>query len=303
MMSASSKAGIAPAHLDESIHSLLDESDAARIRFILRDRVVMHSQFKRIINQVTWMLREPIRTRARGLVVHGAQGCGKTTLGEHIRDRYPRQLDKVSKKPLPFAVMISMSGARDARTIYGRILEALGGPVAAYHRVADRELTVMRVMREINCRLMVLDETQDILKGSARDQGRALDGVKLLANELHLPIVALGTDDVDRAFSTDKHLAARFTHMALPQWKSNNELLDFLAAFERTLPLRRPSGLCSPSIVKALLKRSDGVLDVILHALRFAAVYAIQSGGERITLTELTEANEFPDAKLLEEAA
>ena len=298
MMSTSSKAGIAPAHLDESIHSLLDESDATRIRFILKDRVVMHSQFKRIVNQVIWMLREPIRTRARGLVVHGAQGCGKTTLGEYIRDRYPRKLDKVTKKPLPFAVMISMSGARDARTIYGRILEGLGGPVAAYHRVADRELTVMRVMREINCRMMVLDEAQDILKGSARDQGRALDGVKLLANELHLPIVALGTDAV-----ADKHLAARFTHIALPQWKTNDELLDFLAAFERVLPLRRPSGLCSPSIVKALLKRSDGVLDSILQTLRFAAIYAIQSGEERITLAELIKANEFPDAKLLEEAA
>jgi len=305
-MNTSSKADssyASPAHIDPSLYSLLGESDATRIQYILKDRIIMHTPFKRITNQVGWMMREPIRTRARGLVVQGEPGFGKTTLGEYIQSRYPRRLDNATKKPLPFAVMISMSGARDARTIYNRILETLNVPVAAYYRIADRELTVLRVLREINCRMLVLDEAQDIVNGSEREQLRALEAIKLLTNELHLPIVALGTKRVERAFRADEHLAARFAITALPQWKRNDELLDFLAAYERTLPLRKASGLTSPALVKAILKQSDGVLDHILRVLRFAAVYAIESGEERITLANLAAAEEFPDFELLEDAA
>jgi hypothetical protein len=305
-MNISSKAdssSTSPAHIDPSVYSLLGESDSTRIQYIMKDRIIMYTQFKRIANQVGWMMREPIRTRARGLVVRGEPGFGKTTLGEFIQSRYPRRLDKATKKPLPFAVTISMSGARDARTIYNRILETLKVPVAAYYRVADRELTVLRVLREINCRMLVLDEAQDIVNGSEREQIRALEAVKLLTNELHFPIVALGTKDIESIFRADEHLAARFSSTSLPGWKRNGELLDFLAAYERTLPLRRPSGLASPVLVKALLKQSDGVLDHILRVLRFAAVYAIESGEERITLANIAAAEEFPDFELLEDAA
>lgn len=292
-----------PSHLDESSQKLLLHGDATRIRFILRDRVVMHRQFTRLANYIAWTVREPVRTRARGLVVRGSTGSGKTTLSAYIAQRYPRPTELLPTAT-PFAIMISITGARNARTVYGRILEALGGPVAVHHRLPDREQIVTRLLTKTHCRLMVLDEMQDILAGTDREQRRVLDGVKYLMNELKLPIVATGTKELAEVFAADKHLAARFTTLELTNWKDNDELLDLLGAFERILPLRRPSRLTSPNAVKAILEASDGILDHIVRCVKLAAVRGIASGDERVTVEALRlGGEELPDAELLRDVA
>jgi len=63
-----------------------------------------------------------------------------------------------------------MSGVRDARSVYGRIMEALGSPARISHRLSDRELLVQRLLRDADCRLLILDEVQDIVLGSEREQ-------------------------------------------------------------------------------------------------------------------------------------
>src|SRR3546814_14452094 len=77
-----------------------------------------------------------------------------------------RQFQGYDDPDLPCVVRISISGIRDARSLYGRILEELGSPARISHRLSDRELLVQRLLRDVDCRLLILDAVQDVLLGS-----------------------------------------------------------------------------------------------------------------------------------------
>lgn len=236
------------------------------------------------------MLLEPSHTRAYGLIVCTQAGNGKTTIAELLHRRH----GDYDRQDQPCAVRASMAGVRDARSLYGRIMEELGSPARITHRVSDRELLVQRLLRDIGCRLLVLDEVQDILLGNAREQARALEGIKLLMNELKLPVLALGTRQAEQGFQADQHLAARFKTLHIPLWKVDQTLSNFLATYERALPLRERSDLPSKDAMSLLIELSHGVLDVIMSRIKNAALAAIVDGSEKITLDHLRNAEFRP---------
>jgi len=139
-----------------------------------------------------------------------------------------------------------------------------------------------------------VDEIQDILTSTARQQRIALDTIKFLMNELHIPIVALGTAEAPRAMQLDEHLNARFRYRELPVWKQDGYLVNFLDALEAILPLAKPSLLSSMPMMAAIIRLSGGVLDRIVKTICYAAAHAVETGDECITVTLLERADVEP---------
>lgn len=266
-------------HLHPSTIELLAAPDHARVRAIIEDRQILYPALKQVVNEAEWMIFEPRQTRARGLIVCADRGNGKTSLAHLIHKRY----SDYDCSDAPSVLKISMSGTRDARSVYGRIMEELGSPARISHRLSDRELLVQRLLRDVNCKMLILDEVQDILQGSEREQWRALEGIKLLMNELKVNILAFGTDRAAQGFRSDPHLAARFTEFPMPSWKPDTVLANFLATYERMLPLRKPSNLCAQDKVVILAKIGHGVLGTIVERIKNAALAAIADGSECIS--------------------
>lgn len=235
--------------------------------------------------EADWMIHEPRQTRARGLIVC-ASNNGKTSLAKLIHDRY----NDYHRVDQPCILRISMSGVRDARSVYGRIMEELGSPARISHRFSDRELLVQRLLRDVDCRLLILDEAQDILLGSEREQQRALEGIKLLMNELKLPILAFGAEKAGQAFNSDGHLVARFQQFTVPTWTADTTLANFLATYERFLPLRAPSRLAAPDKLAFLAKVGEGTLGNIVKRIKNATLTAIAEGCDCVTLELLRKA-------------
>ena len=256
------------------------------------DMVVKHPAIVEILTYARWLLDGPPRTRTTGLLVTGAVGAGKTTLAHIVR----RSFTKTKANDAP-VIMISLTGARHMRTVYGRILEALNGPVNASHRTSDREMTVTRILKAVRCRALIVDEVQDVLAGSLIEQRRTLDGIKFLMNELQLPIIALGVPTAAEAFRSDLHLDARFKRFELPIWGANDALASFLFNIERLLPLRHPSQLHSQSIMDFLVRHAGSSLDGIMSLIRSAAVHSILSGDERIDEAMLRKGLDTPNVE------
>lgn len=264
----------------------LQASPRERMAMIIHDHIIHYPALDQITAEAEWMVYEPRQTRARGLVVCAGRGNGKTSLAKLIH----RQFDSYSSPDLPCVLRISISAVRDARSLYGRIMEELGSPARISHRLSDRELLVQRLLRDIDCRLLILDEVQDVLLGSEREQQRALEGIKLLMNQLSLPVLAFGTDKAGHGFSADPHLQARFTQFTMPTWKADSTLANFLASYERLLPLNEASNLAKPDKLAYLAKVSNGVLGKVVSRLQNAALSAIVDGSDRITLEHLKAA-------------
>lgn len=281
--------------LHPSTASLLDAPNDIRAKAIIEDRQILYPALQEVMNEAEWMVYEPRQTRARGLIVCADRGNGKTSLAKLVHQRY----GDYDRSDAPCVLKISMSGTRDARSVYGRIMEELGSPARISHRLSDRELLVQRLLRDADCRLLVLDEVQDILQGSEREQLRALEGIKLLMNELSIHILAFGTDRAGQGFRSDPHLAARFTEFAMPSWKPDAVLANFLVTYERLLPLRKPSNLGSLDKVSALAKVGKGVLGNIVARIKNAALAAIADGSECITAELIMASAGRPSARLL----
>jgi hypothetical protein len=140
----------------------------------------------------------------------------------------------------------------------------------------------VRLLQQFDTRLIIVDELQDILTSTPRQQRLALDAIKFLMNEAGLPVLGLGIGKASEALMVDRHLATRFRHLTLPVWTYHDDLRDFLDALEPLIPLRYPSNLSSPSTMKTLIDASHGVRLALCQLMEYAAIYAVAEGIERI---------------------
>lgn len=289
-------------HLDARAKQLVEKSLATRAREILGDTIIVHPRLAGIINEVSWLIDQPPRFRARGLIVTSPPGNGKTAIGELLKNKYPLPRSDLAAHGQTKAcvVHISLAGARTVKAVFVRILEALGAPPAR-GSTSDLESRVHDVLLRAKVRLIILDEAQDVLGFLTGEQSRVIQTIKNMMNQLRLPVLALGTDAAEWAFRSDAHMQARFECIKLPTWNADDEFAEFLRKYEQTLPLRNRSGLDNPMIVKTLLKQSEGVLDPILMRIKWAAIAAMINGEERITLDLIKEVTAKPDVKILRE--
>lgn len=281
-------------HLAPHVASQLSLEPVERARRMLVERFISHERLTPIMDHIAFLCLQPPQTRASGLVVSGKPGSGKTMLATAVRRRFPPQ-PATENMPSTLPVLtISMTGAREAKTLYNRMLSALEVPDAMNYVGSDRERMVLKTCAAAGVKLLLVDEIQDILTSTARQQRIALDTVKFLMNELHIPIVALGTAEAPKAMQLDEHLNARFRYRELPVWKQDAYLVNFLDALEASLPLAKPSLLSSMPMMAAILRLSGGVLDRIVKTICYAAAHAVETGDECITVTLLERADIEP---------
>lgn len=281
-------------HLDPDVQPLVALPREQRALHMLLDRFITHDRLKPILECIEYLRFAPVQTRAAGLCVFGKPGSGKTMLAKAAMRRFPCEPASELTATTRPVLMISMTGAREAKTLYNRLLAALDCPSAASCTGSDRERLALRLCRAADVRLLIVDEIQDILTSTARQQLIALDTIKFLMNELSLPILALGTLKAKTAMEVDEHLNARFAYRQLPVWKADAYLGNFLEALERRLPLKERSCLSAPTLMKALLQGSDGILDAIVKVTCHAAAHAIERGEERITVPLIEHARLTP---------
>ena len=286
-------------HLDEKTQGLMVLPGAQRGHHMLVERFFTHDRLTPILEHIEFLRYSPPQTRAAGLVVSGDPGSGKSMLASAVKRRYgPQPSDGVNAASMP-VLTISMTNAREAKTMYSRILEALGVPDAVRYVGSDRERRALQVCRAAGVRLLVVDEIQDVLTSTARQQRIALDTIKFLMNELSLPIVALGTARAPQAMQVDEHLNARMSVRTLPVWTNDVFLTNFLDAFERVLPLAKHSHLSSPAIASVLLRVSKGQLSDLVKCLCYAAAHAANEGTERVLPAALETALQRPPVEAL----
>lgn len=273
----------ANSHLTAEAIAALDLPLAVRAARMLTDRFVTHERLQHIFDIVDYMVSRPAKVRADGLIISANPGCGKTMLCEAILRRYPPELATATTPACRPVIVISMSEAREAKQLYIELLKALGCP-HPYRYTADRRRDlVLELAKAASLRLLVIDEIQDVLIGTLRQQQLALEAIKALMNRLRVAVIALGTQDAVHAMSANVHLRARFADETLPLWKADVYLAHFLEAYEATLPLRERSRLSSLDTMRQLVKLSDGVLATMVERLGRAAALAIEHGEERIT--------------------
>lgn len=82
-------------------------------------------------------------------------------------------------------------------------------------------------------------------------------------------------------------MSSRFRPFEIPRWSESDDFRSMLGAFEKVLPLRRPSNLVGKQIVQFLVSASAGLLGEVSRMLNEAAESAIVDKSERISIEHL----------------
>ncbi len=137
-------------------------------------------------------------------------------------------------------------------SFYEELLGAMGLPlVGAVSRTRARRMA-REALSIIGARILIINEIHALLVGGDRQQRIFLNVIRLLANDLEMPLVCAGTSEARRALMTDNGLADPFESVELPRWTNGLEFRRLLASFAAVLPLRQPPDLDQEKICTAI---------------------------------------------------
>jgi Cdc6-like AAA superfamily ATPase len=197
-------------------------TDAERIHWLRQERWIQYPRAERILERLMDLVDYPPRDRMPCLVIYGATGMGKTRIiQKFLRDNRTHFDKQLGRTRLP-VVSIQMPPSPSERDLHEELLAAMGGIFAHGMSVTTLRHRIRALARQLEVRLLVIDEIHSLLAGTYREQRILLNSIRFLANDLRLPFVCAGTHEAKQALMTDQQLADRFEAAELPAWENDS---------------------------------------------------------------------------------
>jgi hypothetical protein len=284
-------AEISLAHLHPGIRHIALADDAVRLQAMRAKRWITHHPALGVLAALREALDQPAGDRMENLLLIAESGMGKTMMLRKFQRDHAVALDAATgTQPHPI-VLALMPEDPSEEAFFLQILKAVGAPfdpLRRRHRLSLRE-TTFRLLRELGTRMLMIDEINSILVGSARQQRQFLQLLRFLSNELQIAIVCAGVPEARVALLSDPQLRSRVADIVLEPWTAGPELQDFVNRLVQGLPLRQPSPVDSAKLRRLLIERSGGITRSICVAIERAGAIALRNGRERIDLAGLDD--------------
>ncbi|SMF94998.1 TniB protein [Methylomagnum ishizawai] len=269
-------------HIHPDFRAIVGLSDRERIKFMDEPRWLGYRIAQKILKRLEDLMEKPTRPRMPNLLIVGDSNHGKTTIIQRFNELHGQGYVNQDSEPVKPVIIAQSPPSADEKGLYISILRRFFVPYRVGDSVLKHRDQVIRVFRECHTRILVIDEIHSLLTGSATKQREVMNAIKLLCNELAIPIVGVGTREAIRVLHTDSQHASRFEVATLPLWSLDKEFQRFLASFEMVLPLKKPSKLSQPELATLLHTISDGNTGNLHTLLVACATEAITSGKECI---------------------
>lgn len=291
-------------HLAPAFRHVANLPDKDRLRFLEAPRWLQYPAATAILDELERLFDMPKRHRMPNLLIVGDANNGKTTLVRHFAGRHPEYIDDgavEAVEPVTVAgrrpnhidewavdavkpvIVAEAPPSADERGLYVSLLERSAAPYKASLHVSQLRYQAIETLRSCRTKVLVIDEFHSLLTGTATKQREAMNAIKLLCNELAIPIVGVGTAEAVQVLHHDPQHASRFDVLPLPLWTLSREFQVLLASFESVLPLRQPSNIGHPELAATIHSICDGNIGNLHRLLIQCATDAIRSGAERIT--------------------
>jgi hypothetical protein len=284
-------------HLNEAARETLKLAVEERINRIRRARWIRYSRANEILEQLEDLLTHPKTHRMPNLLIYGDTNNGKTMIVRNFHRKHQASDNPDGEEAVVPVLLIQCPPVPDEGRFYNAVLEAIHAPYKPSEKDDKKQFQAVKTLRRIHLRMLILDEIHNLIAGNLGKQRHFLYTLKYLGNELQIPIVGVGTKDALVALQTAPEMANRFEPAHLPRWEMGVEYLRLLESFERMLPLKKASNLTEQNVAIKLLSMSEGLIGELSAILIKAAVKAVKSGGEQITVELLNSIKWIPPSK------
>jgi archaellum biogenesis ATPase FlaH len=261
---------------------VLSLSDKQRINFLNEPRWIGYPTAQKLIELLRHMMELPTRARMPNLLIVGDSNNGKTTIIDRFKELHGKGYVNENAEPVKPVIIVESPPTSDEKALYASILEEFWTPYRVTDSVIKLRYQVIHLLRECNVKILIIDELHSLLSGSAIKQREMMNAIKMLCNEVKIPVVGVGTSDAVRVLHTDPQHASRFDVLSLRPWSVGVDFQRFLKGFESVLPLRQASELFRPEVAYTLHAVSEGNTGNLHRLLIECATEAINSGKEKI---------------------
>jgi hypothetical protein len=268
-------------HLNEDAKQLAALGSSERMRAIYEDRWIDYTRASFLLEILNGVLTRPRTTRMASVAIYADSGMGKTMLMQQFLTLHKASFDRAAGTENSPVLSLQMASRPSERRFYTQILDVIGAPPNPRISLADLEIIALRMLRHIDLKMLLIDETHNILAATYSEQRAMLNLLRFLSNELRVSVVCFGVADAKEAISGDAQLARRFQEYNIPRRQADEEFQSLIVDILRNFPLRQPSVL-SPRALKRILQVSDGITARIFGILQEAAFQAIRSEREFI---------------------
>lgn len=276
-------------HLIPSAQALTGLPTDERIQRIRSDHWIGYPRALETINRLEMLYHWPRKQRMPNLLLIGPTNNGKSMIIEKFRRHHPASSSD-DQEHIP-VLCLQMPAEPSVLRFYVALLAAMGAPLRPGTRLPVLEQLALSLLRRVGVKILVIDELHNLLAGQSNHRREFLNLLRFLGNELHIPLVGVGTREAYLAIRSDDQLENRFEPIVLPLWEVNDDSYSLLASFAAVFPLCRRSYIATPDMARYLLTRSEGTIGELAHLLTAAAVAAVESGEEAINHRTLTLAD------------
>ena len=279
-------------HLPPDYAAVASRSDEERLAFISRDRFLPFQQTDAILKAMERLYRQAPSIRPKGMLLVGESLIGKSFLLDHFKRAHPADDNADGDAAIVPIVHITVAG-RARADLYREIMGSLNARPASTAKPDAVRTDCIALMQAVGMRVLIIEEFQDLLVGTATEQDVALNHVKYIMSQTGRPIIASGIEKAVSAANRSTQIKSRLREKRLHRFQRNDDAyVDALAMWEQTLPLRKASHLDSPAIAQEIYDRTVGVTGRISELLQIAAELAIEDRSERITMETLARADD-----------
>ena len=139
----------------------------------MADRWVHYPQGDMTLDYLTDLLRGAKRTRMPSLLVVGEPDVGKTTIMKKFMRAHLARFDVATGRSTQEVLGLEAPPEADEGRLYAAILSAAGAPFTR-GRVIDLEHVVHEQLKRLGTRLLVIDETNNLVIGSGAAKSKTL---------------------------------------------------------------------------------------------------------------------------------